>query len=235
VAEGGNYRGLIPVHLGLILDGNRRWARAHGLPQLEGHRRGYMNLHTIALAAAERGIGFVSAYVFSTENWDRSQEEVDYLMELLIWVATKEVDKYLREGMRLVFLGSRVRLSARVLRAVDSAERKTAHNTRLVLALCLNYGGHAEIAEGVARMIADGVTADEVTPARIAEYLYHPEIPPVDLLIRASGEQRLSGFMLWRIDYAELYFCTQHWPGFTENDLDDALHEYANRQRRFGK
>lgn len=225
----------VPVHLGLILDGNRRWARAQGLSQLEGHRRGYENLHAIAVAAARRGVQYISAYVFSTENWNRSQEEVDYLMDLVVWVATKELKKYEKEQLRLVFLGSREGLPEKVLRAIDGAEERTAGNTRAVVALCLNYGGHQELADGVARLVADGVRPEAVTPAILAEYLYHPEVPPVDFLIRTSGEQRLSGFMLWRIEYAELLFVPQPWPAFTVADLEAALAEYANRQRRFGK
>jgi len=225
----------IPTHLGLILDGNRRWARAQGLPQLEGHRRGYEKLHEIVVAAADRGIRYISAYVFSTENWTRTQEEVDYLMDLVVWVANHEIDKFVLDGLRLVFAGSRQRLSSKVLRAVEDAERRTADNTRAVALLCLNYGGHTEIAEGVARMVADRVKPEEVTPEKIDQYLYHPEVPPVDLIIRTSGEQRLSGYMLWRADYAELYFTDVPWPAFTVEDLDAALEDYANRQRRYGK
>lgn len=225
----------VPVHVGFILDGNRRWAKAQGLPQLEGHRRGYDNLHRIVIHAADRSVKYISAYIFSTENWNRSQEEVDYLMDLVIWVVSKELQKYMKQDIRIVFLGSRARLSPKVLRALDNAERKTQYNGRAVLALCFNYGGHQELAEGVARLVGDGVTSAEVTPERLAEYLYHPEVPPVDLLIRTSGEQRLSGFMLWRVSYAELYFVSQPWPTFTPADLDTALSDYAGRQRRFGK
>ncbi len=224
----------VPVHVGLILDGNRRWARANGLPQLEGHRRGSDNLFEIARAASERGVKFVSAFVFSTENWDRTQEEVDYLMDLIVWVATKEIDKYAKEGFRVVFLGSRKRLSPKVLRSIESAESKTKDGNGTVLALCFNYGGQTELAEGVARLVADGVPAAEVTVERLERYLYHPEVPPIDFLIRTSGEQRLSGFMLWRANYAELYFSPQPWPAFTVSDLDEALAEFARRQRRFG-
>jgi len=224
----------VPQHVGLILDGNRRWARAAGLPQLEGHRKGYNNLHRIGLHAMKRGVKYISAYVFSTENWNRSQEEVDYLMELLVWVATKEIDKYVRDGFRVRFAGSRQRLSQKVLRAVESAEAKTAHNDKVTMVVCLNYGGHTEVAEGVARMMRDGVQAEAVTPEKVAEYLYLPDVPPVDLIVRTSGEQRLSNFMLWRAAYAELYFTPVHWPAFGEGDLDAALEEYAQRQRRFG-
>lgn len=227
--------GAVPQHIGLILDGNRRWARAQGIPLLEGHRQGYKNLHRVALHAIKRGVTHVSAYVFSTENWNRTKDEVDYLMDLLVWVATHEIDKYVKDGMKIVFAGSRRRLSEKVLRAIESAERKTSHNSKLTVMLCMNYGGHTELAEGVARMMRDGVKADDVTEAKLGKYLYHPEVPPVDLVIRTSGEQRLSNFMLWRVAYAELYFTPVHWPGFGEGDLDAALEEYASRHRRFGK
>ncbi len=224
----------MPVHLGLIIDGNRRWAVQEGLPKLEGHRRGYNNLHKITLAAAERGVKYISAFVFSTENWERTREEVDYLMEMMVWIATKEVDTYSKEGFRLLFLGSRTRLSARVIRAIESAEHKTKDGKRAVVALCFNYGGQTELAEGVARMLADGVAPREATPEKISTYLYHPEVPLIDFLIRTSGEQRLSGFMLWRASYAELYFTPKLWPAFSVSDLDAALDEYGRRQRRFG-
>jgi undecaprenyl diphosphate synthase len=225
----------VPRHLGLILDGNRRWAKAHGLPALEGHRRGYDRLQDITFAAADRGVKYISAFVFSTENWKRTQEEVDYLMGLVIWVAKHEVDKYVKRGLKLVFAGSRAGVRPDVLAAIESAEAKTAHNTRAVAVLCFNYGGHTEIAEGVARLVADGVPAADVTPERLEQYLYRPEVPPVDLIIRTSGEQRTSGFMLWRSEYAELYFTPKHWPEFTEADLDEALEDYTRRGRRFGR
>jgi undecaprenyl diphosphate synthase len=132
-------------------------------------------------------------------------------------------------------VGSRERLSPKVAAAIESAEVRTAGNTGTVVALCFNYGGQVELAEGVARLVADGVTAAEVTPAKLAEYLYHPDLPPIDLVIRTSGEQRLSGFMLWRSAYSELYFTAKAWPEFTAEDLDEALAEYARRSRRFGK
>jgi undecaprenyl diphosphate synthase len=225
---------LVPNHLGLILDGNRRWARTAGKPTLEGHRAGYQNLHTIAAAAVDRGVKYVSAYVFSTENWNRTKEEVNYLMDLLVWVATKEINKYLHEGLKLLFVGSRKRLSRRVLEAIQSAEAKTRDMTRGVVVMCLNYGGHTEIAEGVARLIADGVKPEEVTPEKIGAYVYHPEVPPVDLVVRTSGEQRLSNFMMWRTVYSELLFVPMPWPAFTVADLEGALAEYAHRHRRYG-
>jgi undecaprenyl diphosphate synthase len=224
----------IPMHLGLILDGNRRWAKAQGLPTLEGHRAGYGNLKTIGKAAIERGVKYVSAYVFSTENWNRTEEEVSYLMKLLLWVAKNEVEELHKENIRVRFLGSEERLSPQVLKAIKNAEEKTKNNTAGTLALCLNYGGHQEIVDATRRMVADGLKADQITKEVLEKHLYTPDIPPLDLIIRTSGEQRISNFMLWRAAYSELLFVNKHWPAFTVDDLDAALAEYASRQRRFG-
>lgn len=224
----------VPKHLGLILDGNRRWAKTQGLPTLEGHRKGYENLKTISLAAFERGVSFVSAYVFSTENWNRSKEEVDYLMKLLIWVAKNELKELHKKNIRIRFIGSRERLGQDVIKAVDAAEAKTRDNTGGELLLCLNYGGHQEIVDAVNKIITQKVT-QPLSVSDFADQLYAPDVPPVDLIVRTSGEQRLSNFMLWRAAYSELLFVDKHWPDFAPADLDEALENYANRQRRFGK
>jgi undecaprenyl diphosphate synthase len=224
----------IPVHLGLILDGNRRWAKEQGLRPFEGHRRGYLRLKQIALAAFDKGVQYVSAYVFSTENWNRDPAEVAYLMDLLHWVATRELNKLHRHNIRVVFLGSHRGLSSAILEAIQQGEAKTAHNTGGTLVLCLNYGGQQELADAAANLIRAGVTADAVTPELLSRYLYGPEIPPVDFIIRTSGEQRLSGFLLWSAAYAEIKFVLKNWPAFTTSDLDAALQDYAGRQRRFG-
>lgn len=225
---------IIPIHLGLILDGNRRWAKEQGIPQLEGHRKGYENLKTIGLAALERGVQYVSAYVFSTENWKRSKTEVNYLMKLLLWVAKHEVDELNKKGVRVRFLGSSEGLSEQIIKAIRSAEEKTKDNTKGTLALCLNYGGHLEIADAVKQLIKKDKKEQDITPELIAQHLYAPDIPPIDLLVRTSGEQRLSNFMLWRAAYSELCFVDKHWPGFTVGDLDKCLEEYTKRHRRFG-
>lgn len=225
----------VPTHLGLILDGNRRWAKERGMPTFEGHREGYQNLKTIGIAALERGVKFVSAFVFSTENWQRSKEEVNYLMKLLHWVATKEVDEMNRRNVRVRFLGTEENLLPKVVKAIRAAEDKTRGNTGGTLALCLNYGGQQEIADAIKGIMADGVKPEEVTPQTVSEHLYGADIPPVDLVIRTSGEQRVSGFMLWRIAYAEMKFVDTYWPAFTEAQLDECLAEYATRARRFGK
>jgi undecaprenyl diphosphate synthase len=227
--------GTVPVHLGLILDGNRRWAADQGLPSLEGHRRGYENLKTIAEAAFNRGVKFVSAFVFSTENWNRAKEEVAYLMNLLTWVVNHEVVEMNKKNIKVVFLGKEQPLSQKNLKLIHRAEEMTKCNTGGTLALCLNYGGQTEITEAVQSMIETGVKSEDVTPELIRQYLYHPEIPDVDYVIRTSGEQRTSGFMLWRAAYAEMCFVKKYWPAFNASDLDSALAHYGQRVRRFGQ
>lgn len=224
----------VPTHLGLILDGNRRWARERGLKPFEGHRRGYLRLKKIALAAFERDIKYVSAYVFSTENWQRSEQEVAYLMDLLHWVAKHEVTKLHKHNVKVLFIGSLTGLSPSIIDSMRKAEAKTAHNTGGTLVLCLNYGGQQELADAAANLIRSGVAPEDVTPELISNHLYGPDLPPIDLIIRTSGEQRLSGFMLWSAAYAELKFVLKQWPAFTVSDLESALADYAGRQRRFG-
>lgn len=225
----------VPRHLGLIIDGNRRWAREHGLSIAEGHRQGYLNVRTIAAAAMRRGIRYLSAYVFSTENWKRDEQEVRDLMRLLSWVLRHEVKQMHKEGIRLRVAGSRMRLGAAMVRAILHAEQKTKDNTRGTLLLCLDYGGQQEIVDAVKRIASSGIEPEEITPELIAHHLYVPDVPAPDLIIRTSGEQRLSNFMLWGSAYSELAFPKKNWPDFTEQDLDGILADYASRHRRFGK
>jgi undecaprenyl diphosphate synthase len=225
----------IPVHLGLILDGNRRWAHAQSLPTLDGHRKGYENLKSIVKLAFDSGIKFVSAYVFSTENWGRSKEEINYLMNLLLWVAKNEIGEFDKDNIRVRFIGEESHLSDKVLRAMRKAEEKTKGNTGGTLLLCMNYGGQQEIADAVTKMLAELPNLKKVTPDNIAAYLHEPNVPAVDLIIRTSGEQRISNFMLWRAAYSELYFTDVQWPAFNEDNFKLALDHYASRQRRFGK
>lgn len=224
----------VPRHIGFILDGHRRWAKDHGIPLLEGHRQGYKNFKKIGLAALDRGVEVVSAYVWSKENWQRSAEEVGYIMKLLLWVAEHELKEIHERGVRIRFLGNDERLDEKILKAVAHAEDVTKNNTNGTLALCLNYGGQQEIVDATKKIIDAGVAPEELTPERFAEYLYAPDIPPVDLLIRSSGEQRISGFMLYRIAYAELIFTQKNWPDFGVDDLDKSLADFTSRQRRFG-
>lgn len=222
----------VPTHLGLILDGNRRWAKAQQLPTFEGHRRGYENLKTIVRAAHRQGIKYVSAFVFSTENWNRSKEEVDYLMRLLLWVSKNEIKELDKENVRVLFAGTTERLQPKIIKAMRDAEVRTQKNTGGTLVLCLNYGGREEIVAAANKALKSGVK--EFTEQLIEQNLYAADVPSVDLLIRTSGEQRISNFMLWRAAYSELYFTPKMWPDFSEDDLREALQDFSKRQRRFG-
>lgn len=226
---------VIPKHLGLILDGNRRWAKKKGLPTLEGHRQGSEVFKEIALDAFSRGVKYVSAFVFSTENWSRTEEEVSYLMKLVVKATEKYLDEFDKAGIRVVILGRRSDLPEDVLKSIERTEAKTKDNTQGTLALCFNYGGQEELVDAVKHLVASGLAPREITADTIHGALYCPEIPNVDLLIRTSGEQRTSGFMLYRAAYAELMFVDKYWPDFTKDDLGAALHDYAARERRFGK
>ncbi len=226
----------IPRHVGLILDGNRRWAVENNLPKLEGHKRGYENLKTITEAAFNAGIEYVSAYIFSTENWNRSEKEVGYLMRLLVGGFHDEIDELIEANIKVVFLGSRARLSKQVVRAVEETERKSADKTGGTLALCFNYGGRLELVDAVKQIVDAGVDADRIDEDMIQRNLYQGvDVPDVDFMIRTSGEQRISNYMLWRMAYAELYFTDTYWPDFTPEDLQLALDDYAQRQRRRGR
>lgn len=225
----------IPAHVGFILDGNRRWAKSRGLPTLEGHRVGYDNLKDIVIAATERGVKFVSAYIFSTENWNRTSAEVKYLMDLSYKMITRDVEELNKEDIRVVWLGSQDNVSQKLQRAIRDAEEKTKDNTRSTLGLCFNYGGQQEIVDAAKFLMSNGEKPEDLTIEKLSQALYAPQMPSIDLLVRTSGEQRLSGFMLWRAAYSELYFLDKHWPDFGVADLDAALKEYANRERRFGK
>jgi undecaprenyl diphosphate synthase len=225
---------LIPKHIGFILDGNRRWAVENGLPKLVGHKKGYENLKTIADECFDRGIEVVSAYIFSTENWNREVEEVNYLMDLALKMFTKDLNELIEKGIRVVFSGRREKLSDKILKAIDNTIAKTANNTRGVINVCFNYGGQSEIADAVKKIVDSGEESSEITPELIRDNLYHPELSPVDYIVRTSGEKRLSNFLLWDSAYAELEFVPMHWPAFSVQDLDNVLVEYAERSRRFG-
>jgi undecaprenyl diphosphate synthase len=222
-------------HLAIIPDGNRRWARAQGLPTLEGHRRGYDNFKTIGDACLSRGIEQLTFWGFSTENWKRSQEEVGYLMDLILGAVTRDVDFYHEKHIRLRIIGRREELSQSLQDAIAAAEAKTASNTRGQVNLCVNYGGRAEMLDATKHLLASGVQPQDLTEELFETHLMMAGIPDIDLIVRTSGEQRLSGFQPWKGGYAELYFAEKHWPEFSVEDLDAAIAEFENRERRFGK
>jgi undecaprenyl diphosphate synthase len=224
----------LPKHIGYVIDGNRRWAKTHGIPTYEGHLAGYNAIHEVAIATFDAGVEYMSAYIFSTENWKRSEDEVGKLMSLVLKLLTSDLHIFEENNIKLRILGSRERVSDKILRAIDDAEARTGANTRGTLAVCFNYGGHEEIAAACKQIVQLGTSADAVTPELIAQNLYAPEVPPLDMIVRTSGEQRLSNFMLWRAAYSELFFLDKLWPDMTKADVADILDEYARRSRRFG-
>lgn len=216
------------------MDGNRRWATQQGLKTLEGHKKGAEVFKDIAVHAFESGVSYLSAFVFSNENWSRTEEEVGYLMSLVVSFAERQLDTFDEADIRIVILGRRQKLEEKVLKAIERTEEKTRNNTKGTLALCFNYGGQEELVDAAKNLVAQGITPQEVTRDVLSGALYAPDVPEVDLLIRTSGERRTSGFMLFRAAYAELYFTDKYWPDFTAGDFDKALADYGERQRRFG-
>lgn len=224
----------IPRHIGFIVDGNRRWAKQHGLPVYEGHLAGYNAMQDVLLEALDSGVEYASAYIFSTENWKRSHDEVKRLMGLILKILTADLHVLEEKNVRLRVLGTREGLSDKINKAIDKAEAATASNTGGTLALCLNYGGQTEIVDAVRAIIQNGTKAEDVTLELIERHLYADDIPPCDLIVRTSGEQRLSNFMLWRSAYSELMFLEKNWPDMTKQDVIDILEAYKHRGRRFG-
>ena len=224
----------IPVHVGYIMDGNRRWARGQDAPTYSGHLAGYQAFKEVVEASFTQGIKYLTFYAFSTENWKRDAEEVSYLMSVLVMAVNKELKQSVKNGIRIRFLGRRNVVDAKVLKAMEKAEEATKHLEKGNLSICLDYGGQQEIADAAKRCVEDGLTAEEITPQAIEERLYCPELPPVDLVIRTSGELRVSNFMLWRIAYSEFLFVEKHWPDMTKDDVTAIIEEYGRRSRRIG-
>ncbi len=231
-------RELVPRHVALVMDGNGRWANQRGLPRTRGHEAGEAALLDVIHGAIEVGIGTLSAYAFSTENWRRSPDEVRFLMGFNRQVIRRRRDELDAMGVRVRWAGRRRRLWRSVIAELEDAERMTAHNRVLTLQFCVNYGGRAEIADA-ARAIARAVAAGRLDPERVdertvARHLDEPDLPDVDLFVRPSGEQRTSNFLLWQSAYAELVFMDTLWPDFDRRHLWQACELYASRDRRFG-
>lgn len=227
-----------PVHVAIIMDGNGRWAKARGLPRIAGHQRGAEAVRRVVTGAAELGIGYLTLYGFSSENWKRPPAEVDDLMQLLRLYLEREIATLHDNGIRLRIIGERHRFHSSITALIDEAERLTATNRRLNLTMALSYGGRAEIA-AAARRIAIDVAAGRIAPEAVDENLFArhlatADIPDPDLVIRTSGEKRISNFLLWQSAYAELVFMDKLWPDFTREDLEQAIREYQARERRYG-
>ena len=229
----------LPVHVAVIMDGNGRWAKKHGLPRLAGHRAGMKSVKTIVNASGQTGIKYLTLYAFSVENWLRPKPEVSGLMKILREYLIKEVDELDAKGVKIITTGRTADLEDNARRILEDSIVRTKNNKGLVLNLALSYGGRAELVDAVKKMshdlFAHKVQAEKIDEKLIQRYLYHPEVPDPDLIIRTSGESRLSNFLIWQAAYAEYYFTEVLWPDFGEEDLYRALVEYQQRERRFGK
>jgi len=222
----------IPHHIAIVMDGNGRWATRRFLPRVAGHRQGVESLRRCVRACVDRGVGVLTVFAFSSENWNRPVEEVSGLMDLLVGALGREVPKLRDDGVRLQFVGERGGLSPKLTAGLAQAEAATAHNTRLVLNVCFNYGGRWDIAQAAASLAARG---EPLTEANLDRAMALAHVPDPDLLIRTGGEQRLSNFLLWQSAYAELVFSDRLWPEFDEADLDAAIAAFQRRERRFGQ
>lgn len=226
----------VPYHLGIILDGNRRWAKERSLPTLEGHRKGYENVKKIGKLCKKKGVKILTVWAFSTENWNRSKEEVSYLMKLLAKaLSKKEIAWVKEENIKLQVIGQKERLPKVFQGLIKEAEEETKNNKEGILNLAISYGGRPEILEAIKKIVDKKVSKDEITEDLIDKNLWTTGLPSPDLIIRTSGEQRTSGFLLWQSAYSELYFCNKNWPDFSEKDLDKAFDDFSKRKRNFGK
>jgi undecaprenyl diphosphate synthase len=223
-----------PHAIAIIMDGNGRWARLHGVPVAEGHRAGTRAVRRTVEASIDLGIESLTIYAFSTENWARPEEEVADLMVIFAETIERELPDLCKQGVRVRFIGRREGVPDELRRKMADLEDETAGNTRLDLWVALNYGGRAEIVDAARRLVEEGVKPEDVDDDALAQRLYAPELPDPDLLIRTSGERRISNFLLWQLAYAELVFVDTLWPDFDADELRAALDEFASRRRRFG-
>ncbi|MEP6753655.1 MAG: polyprenyl diphosphate synthase [Candidatus Dormiibacterota bacterium] len=224
----------VPTHIGIIMDGNGRWARRRGHPASFGHRAGVRAIKRVLQGCEDLGVKVLSVYAFSTENWSRPRAEVRALMRLFHETMQREIDEMHRRGVRIVVSGRRDELSSKMRERIDEAMVRTAHNQGGVLNVCLNYGGRAEIVDAVRRLIEDGVRASDVDEDAITSRLYVPDLPEPDLIIRTAGERRVSNFLLWQSAYSEMLVSETLWPDFDIPDLKAAIADYGSRVRNFG-
>jgi undecaprenyl diphosphate synthase len=226
--------GRFPQHIAIIMDGNRRWAELHGLSPLEGHRAGVDSLRTAVKTLANYQLSYLTVYVFSTENWNRSQDEVKGLFMLLEEMFKNKFDEMQANGIKLQHFGRLDELPINIQEMINKSVDLTRDNKNITLNIALNYGGRAEILNAIRGMISDHVSPETINETTIGRYLYTRGIPDVDLLIRSGGETRLSNFLIWQTVYSEIYFTDVLWPDFNEKEIDKALHFYSMKQRRFG-
>lgn len=225
----------VPRHIACVMDGNGRWAAARGLPRTAGHEAGEEAMFDVVDGALEIGVSWLSMYAFSTENWKRPPDEVRFLLNFNAGILSRHRDKLHAKGVRIRFAGRRDwRVPRRLLRVMDEAVEMTAGNKKMTLTICFNYGGRAEIVDAVRQLVADGVDARHVDERAIASRLYYPDAPDPDLVIRSSGEFRISNFLLWELAYSEFVFSDVLWPDFRRENLFAAIAEYQGRNRRYG-
>lgn len=224
----------VPRHIAIIMDGNGRWAKKRGLPRLAGHQAGTENLRRVIRASVEFGVRYLTFYAFSTENWGRPKEEVEGLLKILETVIEKELNELHQEGVRLVHIGRLERLPTGLRGKVEAAIELTKNNTRLTVVLAFNYGGRDELVYAFEEMLKAGVKPEDVSEKLISQNLFTAGIPDPDLVIRTSGEMRLSNFLIWQAAYSELYITPTYWPDFDRDELKKALNSFCKRSRRFG-
>lgn len=224
---------LNPRHVAIIMDGNGRWAKKRNMPRSYGHKKGSENLKKLSFYIFDQGVEVLSVFCFSTENFNRPTEEVNFLMNLFVDKFQKETKEYKQKNIKVVFSGMRKNLRKDVLEAMDYITEETKHNTRAILNLCLNYGGQYEIIDAIKKIVKEKIDINTLTPEILMENFYQ-NLPPIDFLIRTSGEKRISNFMLYQASYAEFYFPDTYFPDFNEKEFDKALDVYQKRDRRFG-
>lgn len=221
-------------HIAIIMDGNRRWAKEKGLPSAMGHKKGVDALKTVVRACDDYGIKYLTVYAFSTENWNRKKEEVDFLMDLFCKTLKNETREMHKKNVRIRFIGNLEKLSQKLRDILEESSELTKNNTGVTLQIAFNYGSRDEIVNAVKKIVNEKIPADEITEDLISSKLYTAEVPDPDLLIRTGGEMRISNYLLWQIAYSEFYVTKKFWPDFGREELKDAVIDFQKRQRRFG-
>ena len=224
-----------PRHVAIIMDGNGRWATHRGLTRSAGHEKGTLNIQNVLRAFSDRGVAFVTLYAFSTENWNRPQNEVDNLMSLTVSSISKQLDQLNSEGIKITHLGGKSSLPIEVKKAIEECENLTSSNEKMVLNIAFNYGGRTEILKAVKQLLKENQNPEAITENDISSRLYTKGIPDPDMIIRTAGEMRLSNFLIWQSAYSEYYSTKTLWPDFDESDVAEALDEYSKRTRKFGE
>lgn len=230
IVEGTNLK-----HIAIIMDGNRRWAKERNLPSAMGHKKGVEALKNTLRACKDFGVKYLTVYAFSTENWNRKQEEVDFLMDLVAVTLKNELAEMHKEGVQIHFIGDMTRLSEKLQKVTANAVETTKNNTGVILQIALNYGSRDEITNAVRNIVKNNIQANEITPELISDYLYTKGTPDPDILVRTGGEKRISNYLLWQIAYSEIIIRNEYWPEFDKKLLQKCIEEFNIRQRRYGK